>query len=220
MAIWKLSDKLIDFPDPHSGEPDGLLAVGGDLSVERLVLAYSQGIFPWYGFKERKNILWFCPMTRFVIYPDKIHVSHSMRTLLNHGTYEVTLNTDFNAVIEACARVNQRCEERGAWLGPDMIAAYKELHRLHYAASVEVWESGQLAGGLYGVTLGRSFFGESMFSLRPSASKVALISLARFMSQNGGNLIDCQFETPHLRSMGGETLPYDDYLRLIQSGFY
>ncbi len=216
MTVWQLSKKILAFPDPHTGDDDGLLAVGGDLSIDRLLLAYSNGIFPWYGFRESKEIMWFCPMDRFVIFPEKIHVSHSMRTLINRRTYHVSLNRDFDGVIEGCSRAYGRHDSPGAWLGRDMIAAYKQLHEQGFAASVEVWDDhDRLAGGLYGVTIGKSFFGESMFSLQPSASKLALIYLANLMRDRGGNLIDCQFETPHLKSIGGQHLPYDDYMRLI-----
>jgi len=163
-----------------------LLAVGGDLSVDRLVLAYSHGIFPWYGFKEENEILWFCPMDRFVIFPKKIHVSHSMRTLVNSHRYRATFDRSFDEVISACSKVGGRDRQCGAWLGSDMIAAYHRLHERGLARSVEVWEGDSLVGGLYGVTLGRSFFGESMFSLHPSASKYALIALARWMESVGG----------------------------------
>ena len=215
MAVWQLDKDCLAFPDPHTGEPDGLLAVGGDLSVDRLVLAYSHGIFPWYGFKEGNEILWFCPMDRFVIFPKKIHVSHSMRTLVNSHRYRATFDRSFDEVISACSKVGGRDRQCGAWLGSDMIAAYRRLHERGLARSVEVWEGDSLVGGLYGVTLGRSFFGESMFSLHPSASKYALIALARWMERVGGRLIDCQFETPHLRSMGGEHIDYDTYMGLI-----
>lgn len=215
MAVWRLDKDCLAFPDPHTGEPDGLLAVGGDLSVDRLVLAYSHGIFPWYGFKEGNEILWFCPMDRFVIFPKKIHVSHSMRTLVNSHRYRATFDRSFDEVISACSKVGGRDRQCGAWLGSDMIAAYRRLHERGLARSVEVWEGDSLVGGLYGVTLGCSFFGESMFSLHPSASKYALIALARWMKSVGGRLIDCQFETPHLRSMGGEHIDYDTYMGLI-----
>jgi leucyl/phenylalanyl-tRNA--protein transferase len=217
MTVWRLDKDILAFPDPHYGEDDGLIAVGGDLSVDRLLLAYSNGIFPWYGFKERQEIMWFCPMDRFVIFPEKIHVSHSMRTLINHRTYHVTYNRAFNDVIRGCSQADGRYNERGAWLGEDMISAYERLHERGYAASVDVWDKeNHLVGGLYGVTIGRSFFGESMFSLEPSASKLALLYLANMMQDRGGNLIDCQFETPHLRSMGGEHIPYDRYMEFIR----
>ena len=217
MTVWRLDRSILAFPDPHEGDEDGLIAVGGDLSVDRLLLAYSNGIFPWYGFKENDEILWFCPMDRFVIFPDKIHVSHSMRALINHRTYQVTINKAFNEVIEGCSRADGRYDMQGAWLGKDMIKAYKRLHEQGFAASVDVWHAGRLVGGLYGVNIGRSFFGESMFSLEPSASKLALIYLANLMKNRGGNLIDCQFETPHLKSMGGEHIAYDEYMKMIRA---
>ena len=213
-------DNEIWFPDPRLADENGLLAVGGDLSVDRLLLAYSYGIFPWYGFREREQKMWFCPHQRFVIFPSEIHVSHSMRTLINKHRYRLSVNEDFEGVIANCSRL--RYDERGAWLGEEMVAAYTELHRQGFAASVEVWdaENGEerLVGGLYGVCLGPAFFGESMFSLVPSASKLALIHLARIMEQNGGTLIDCQLKTPHLESMGGRFISYDEYIRLIQPG--
>lgn len=223
--VFQLDD-TITFPDPHYGEPDGLLAVGGDLSVDRLLLAYSNGIFPWFSFRDCEEPQWYCPMQRFVIFPDEIHISHSMRTLLNKGRYEVSINQDFEGVIRQCSLL--RADEPGAWLGEDMIEAYTELHRQHFAASVEVWDpiadgndsegpTHRLVGGLYGVNIGKAFFGESMFSLVPSASKLALIFLAQVLQENGGTLIDCQFETPHLRSMGGRHISYDEYMQLLNS---
>ena len=212
--IFQLN-KSITFPDPHLGEDDGLFAVGGDLSVDRLLLAYSNGIFPWYSFRDQPQILWYCPMKRFVIFPDKIHISHSMRTLLNKDEYSVSINNDFDGVINNCSKL--RYDEEGAWLGKDMIKAYTELYRQGFAASVEVWDKeGKLVGGLYGVSIGPAFFGESMFSLVPSASKIALIFLAKYFQQCGGKLIDCQFETPHLKSMGGEYISYDEYMDIIR----
>ena len=192
--VFQLDDRLV-FPDPHYGEPDGLLAVGGDLSVDRLLLAYSNGIFPWYSFRDCEEIHWYCPMRRFVIFPNEIHISHSMRTLINRGQYLVSINNDFEGVIRQCSQL--RINEMGAWLGEDMIRAY--------------------TGGLYGVNLGGAFFGESMFSLVPNASKLALISLAQFLEKNGGVLIDCQLETPHLRSMGGRFISYEDYMEILRN---
>lgn len=211
--VFKLSKRLA-FPDPRYGEPDGLLAIGGDLSVDRLLLAYSYGIFPWYAFR-RNTIEWWCPMQRFVIFPSELHVSHSMRNLINKNKYRVSFNEAFGDVIRLCGKLREH--EEGAWLGEDMINAYTELHRQRFAASVEVWENDRLVGGLYGVALGKCFFGESMFSLVPNASKLALIYLARFFEENGGLLIDCQFETPHLKSMGGRYISYDEYMKIIST---
>lgn len=224
MAIYALDDELW-FPDPHDGEPDGLVAIGGDLSVDRLLLAYSHGFFPWFGFRNWPVPAWYCPLDRYVIFPSEIHVSHSMKQLMKQDRYIVTFNRCFDGVIHGCAVVDGRIEENGAWLGPDMIEAYTELHRRGYAASVEVWEPDaegrtSLAGGLYGVVLRNAFFGESMFSAVPNASKLALIHLARRLESLGAVLIDCQFETPHLRSMGGRHISYDRYMELLgEDGF-
>jgi leucyl/phenylalanyl-tRNA--protein transferase len=215
VAVFQL-DKNLWFPDPHLGEEDGLVAVGGDLSVDRLLLAYSNGFFPWFSYRDQKEPLWFCPLQRFVIFPDEIHVSHSMRQLIHKDLYRITVNKDFAGVLQGCATAQNRSTEEGAWLGPDIVKAYTELHRQGFAASIEVWEKDRLVGGLYGVTLGSSFFGESMFSLVPSASKLALIFLARQFAKLGGTLIDCQLETPHLRSMGARFIPYEEYINLIR----
>lgn len=214
--IVRLDDKLW-FPDPRYGEEDGLVAVGGDLSVDRLLLAYSYGFFPWFSFRNREEPLWYCPLQRFVIFPKEIHISHSMRQLINKNQYGLTINKNFDGVIRGCATAQNRNTEEGAWLGPNIIEAYTELHRQGFAASVEVWDKDRhLVGGLYGVNFGRCFFGESMFSLVPSASKLALIFLARLFGSRGGIMIDCQFETPHLRSMGGRYIPYEEYIALIR----
>ena len=219
MAIFQLDERLW-FPDPHLGEDDGLVAVGGDLSVDRLLLAYSNGFFPWFSFRHSEVPYWYCPLQRFVIFPKEIHISHSMHQLMNKHQYELSINKDFDGVIRGCATAQNRNKEEGAWLGPDIIEAYTELHRQGFAASVEVWEKQgdghRLVGGLYGVNLGKAFMGESMFSLVPNASKLALIHLARLFGSLGGLMIDCQFETPHLRSMGGRYIPYDEYMTLIR----
>ena len=183
------------------------------MSVDRLLLAYSNGIFPWYAFRQGV-IEWWCPLQRFVIFPSEIHISHSMRTLMNKGKYDITFSQAFGRVIKACGDL--RKDEEGAWLGEDMIKAYTALHEQGFAASVEVWEEDRLVGGLYGVAIGRCFFGESMFSRVPSASKLALIHLARFFEEHGGALIDCQFETPHLKSMGGRYISYETYMKYVQ----
>jgi len=213
--VFQLDDHDLWFPDPYLGEEDGLIAVGGDLSIDRLLLAYSHGIFPWYGFRENPERLWFCPLKRFVIFPDEIHVSHSMRTLMNKGRYRVSVNEDFEGVIRHCSEL--RIHEQGAWLGEEMIEAYQRLFEQGFAASVEVWEEEKLVGGLYGVTIGSGFFGESMFSLVPNASKLALIVLAKTMQEVGGKIIDCQFETAHLKSMGGRYITYEEYMGILQS---
>ena len=210
MAVL-LDDKLW-FPNPLDGDDDGLLAFGGGLSIDRLILAYSHGIFPWYAYKDGL-IMWWCPLQRFVIFPNEIHISHSMRTLINKNRYTITINRDFDGVIHGCSE--KRIDEDGAWLGEDMIKAYTELHNQNLAASVEVWDGDNLVGGLYGVTLGKCFFGESMFSRVPNASKFALIYLAKVFSKHGGVMIDCQLETSHLKSMGGRYISYDEYMKYV-----
>lgn len=223
--IWQLSEDPHLFPDPHYGEADGLIAVGGDLSPERLAVAYMNGIFPWYGFKEREQILWWCPMQRFVIFPKEIHISHSMKQMMRKKNYHVTVNEDFDRVIKECSNVNGRFGQEGAWLGNDMIKAYTEMHKLGLAVSVEVWDTRQgddyspdkkLIGGLYGINIDKNFFGESMFSLAPNGSKLALIYLAKLMEPFGG-IIDCQFETAHLKSMGGRHISYEEYMKYLQT---
>lgn len=221
MAVYLLDEDLW-FPDPREGEESGLIAVGGDLSVNRLLLAYNYGIFPWFSFRCSKEPHWYCPLDRFVIFPNEIHISHSMRQLLRQHKFETTINEDFRGVIRGCSAAEGRIHEFGAWLGSDMIKAYTKLHNLGYAASVEVWEQQgstaddkRLVGGLYGITLRNAFFGESMFSLVPNASKLALIHLAQTMASRNGVFIDCQFETPHLLSMGGRHISYEEYMHLL-----
>ncbi|MCQ2253577.1 MAG: leucyl/phenylalanyl-tRNA--protein transferase [Bacteroidales bacterium] len=217
-------DNDIWFPDPRDGEEDGLFAVGGDLKVDRLILAYCNGIFPWYAFREEDyeegshpEILWYCPMDRYVIFPDKVHISHSMRTLINSNKYHVTFNQDFGNVIKNCGDLRKDLE--GAWLGPEITEAYTEMHKNNLAYSVEVWDQEEnLVGGLYGVMLGKVFYGESMFSIKPNTSKLALIYLCQVLEHNGFLMVDCQFETPHLKSMGGEHISYDQYMELVEKG--
>lgn len=216
MAVYQLDNDLW-FPDPHLGEEDGLVAVGGDLSVDRLLLAYSNGFFPWFAYRHQPEPLWFCPLQRFVIFPNEVHVSHSMQQVIRKGELQITINQDFEGVIRGCATAQNRDNDEGAWLGPEMIEAYTEMHRQGFAASVEVWQGETLVGGLYGINLGTAFFGESMFSLVPNASKLALIHLARTFEKLGGKLIDCQFETPHLKRMGGRFIPYENYIKLLKS---
>ena len=216
--IFELTDDIV-FPDPRMGEENGLLAVGGDLSIERLKLAYSWGIFPWFSFREWPYPAWYCPMQRFVIFPDQVHISHSMRTLINKHQYHVTFNQDFEGVIRGCSEVDGRYYCDGAWLGEDMINAYTDMYLQGYARSVEVIDgNGDLVGGLYGIVVGTCFIGESMFSRVPNASKLALIKLAELMKKVGGQLIDCQLETSHLKSMGGRFIPYKEYMDMLNPG--
>ena len=212
--VFKLSNELI-FPNPHYGEEDGLLAIGGDLCVDRLLLAYSHGIFPWYSF-DFGEPRWYCPLNRFVIFPKEIHISHSMRTLINKKQYRISIGEAFDGVLRGCQTVNNRDKIPGAWLGPNIIEAYTRLHILGFATSVEVWDVDTLVGGLYGVMINNCFIGESMFSLVPSASKLALIHLAHLYEPLENSFIDCQFETPHLKSMGGRYISYEEYMNILK----
>ena len=208
--IFRLDDRLL-FPNPALAEDDGLLAIGGDLSTQRLVLAYQNGIFPWYS--EDEPILWFSPHKRFVLYPDELKVSKSMQRVLKSGRFSITINKAFEAVIAACSKA-PRPGQDGTWITADMQAAYIALNKQGYAHSVEVWENGELAGGLYGVQLNNVFCGESMFSKVSNASKAALI----YLCQTGQyNLIDCQVYTPHLESMGARMITRAKYGKLVSS---
>lgn len=214
MPVYRLNEGEISFPNPIYARKDGLLAVGGDLSVERLWLAYTHGIFPWYDPGE--EILWWCPRERFLIFPGEIHVSHSMKKFTRKHKFRLALNRDFADTIHRC-RV-KREEAEGTWITDEMEAAYCRFHEAGYAVSVEVFEDGVLAGGLYGVSIGRCFFGESMFSERENGSKVALIALAHLLERSHYLFIDCQFRTEHLESMGGRYVSWEEYDRLLEEG--
>lgn len=200
------------FPPADEADEFGIVAVGGDLSVERLLLAYRSGIFPWP--HDDAPLLWFSPDPRLLIDPDHIRVSKSLQRTLKSGKFAVSFNSNFVSVIQHCSRV-PRTGQDGTWISPDMIEAYCRLHFKGHAHSVEVWESGSLVGGLYGVRVGAIFCGESMFSIVPDASKVALVHLARSMIDTPGAFIDCQLPTPHLVKMGGIEVSRAEYLRLL-----
>lgn len=212
MAVHALGRRL-SFPPPEDAE-GGLVAVGGDLSPERLLLAYRSGIFPWY--EEGLPILWHSPDPRCVIPVDRLHVGRTLRRAIARRTYEVHYDTAFERVIRAC-KVTPRPDQDGTWITGEMEKAYVALHRLGFAHSVEAFESdGSLAGGLYGVSLGRIFFGESMFSWRPNASKVALVALAEKVKGWGFRLIDAQVPTPHTVAMGAEEWPRNRFLDVLK----
>ena len=198
------------FPPVHLAmrDPNGLLAIGGDLSTTRLLSAYRQGIFPWYNPDE--PILWWCPDPRTVLRPDELHVSRSFGKAVRRGDYALTLDRAFQSVLQACA--GERQKSRGTWLGDDMRYAYNELHARGHAHSVEVWRDGELIGGLYGIALGRVFFGESMFSRATDASKIALYWLCRQLQRWRFELIDCQISSAHLLSLGARELPRSEFL--------
>jgi leucyl/phenylalanyl-tRNA--protein transferase len=202
------------FPDVRDAlaEPNGLLAFGGDLSPERLENAYRRGIFPW--FSAGDPILWWSPDPRTVLFPDRLRISRSLRKRLRRGTYQVTMDHDFSGVIRGCAA--PRDGREGTWILPEMILAYETLHRRGMAHSVEVYQEGLLVGGLYGVAVGRAFFGESMFSRAPDASKVALVHLCDQLRHWGFGLIDCQMRTEHLIRLGAVEIPRDALMRRLE----
>lgn len=210
MNLTLLGDDPQAFPPLSAAlrEPDGLLAVGGDLSVTRLVAAYSRGIFPW--FSRGDPILWWSPDPRFVLEPHAIHVGRSLRRAMAHQAYRISFDEDFGAVIRACAKA-PRQGQPGTWITRDMLAAYDALHAAGHAHSVEAWQGEALVGGLYGVSLGRMFFGESMFARADDASKIAFVVLCRHLSHWQFPLVDCQMETAHLARFGGHFMPRDHF---------
>ncbi|MFN8294853.1 MAG: leucyl/phenylalanyl-tRNA--protein transferase [Chitinophagales bacterium] len=213
MPIYLLNDNLA-FP-PVEGAEEGIVAIGGDLSVERLLLAYQSGIFPWYS--DGEPIIWHAPEQRFIIELDELHISRSMRRVLNSGRYSVTFDTNFSFVINQCASV-ERKEQEGTWITTEMIDAYTALHESGYAHSVEVWLDDEIVGGLYGVSLGKIFFAESMFHTASNASKVALIRLAEFLKRNDFHFIDAQVHTAHVESLGAKNIPRNEFMRKLRDG--
>lgn len=210
MPVYRLP-KAILFPPVAEAAEGGLLAVGGDLSPERLLAAYRLGIFPWYG--EGEPILWWSPDPRFVLFPEELRISRSMRQFLKKGSVRISCDEAFRVVIAACGK--PRPGQDGTWITPEMEAAYGALHEMGYAHSVEVWQERTLVGGLYGVSLGRVFFGESMFSRIANASKAALITLVGALRPQGFDLIDCQVETQHLASLGARPIPRVEFNQLL-----
>ena len=210
-SLYWVGDRVLaaDFPptDRALSEPDGLLAIGGDLSPERLLEAYARGIFPW--FSEGQPILWWSPDPRSALAPSQVQVSHSLRKTLRNGAFDVSWDEDFHAVIEACAA--PRARQTGTWITGEMRAAYEVLHQRGVAHSIECRRDGRLCGGLYGLALGRVFFGESMFSQARDASKLAFVTLCRRLGDWGYRLIDCQIHTPHLESLGARKMPRADF---------
>lgn len=203
------------FPPPDQATSEGILGVGGNLSPGMLISAYRQGVFPW--FSPGDPILWWCPDPRFVLFPEKLHVSHSMRRALHRGDFAVTLDADFKAVIESCSEAPRR-GQNGTWITPEMVKSYTELHSIGYAHSVEVRQEGEIVGGLYGVSLGSVFFGESMFALVSNASKVGFVVLVEVLKRQGFELIDSQVYTRHLESLGAENIPRRRYIELLHRG--
>ena len=213
MPVFWLTEEL-SFPPPELANEDGILAVGGDLSTDRLLLAYSLGLFPW--FNPEDPILWWSPDPRFVLFPDKLKVAKSMRPYFNQKKFSVTFDKNFSDVMRACQRQYRIGQHGGTWITEDMIESYTKLHRMGYAHSVEVWQEKELVGGLYGISLGKIFFGESMFTKVSNASKFGFISLVKKLQELDFWLIDCQQRTKHLESLGGEfvsRIEFSNYMR-------
>jgi leucyl/phenylalanyl-tRNA---protein transferase len=211
MPVYRLSEEL-SFPHPTLAAEGGLLAVGGDLSPERLILAYRNGIFPWYS--EGRPLLWWCPAPRLVLFPNELRIWRSLGKVLRRKPYRVTLDTSFRAVIRACAEV-PRPEQDGTWITHELEDAFVRLHELGFAHSVEAWEGDRLVGGLYGLAIGRTFFGESMFAKRPDASKVAFVHLVRQLQAWDFDLVDCQVVTEHLLRFGAREIELDEFLERL-----
>ena len=212
MPVFLLSENVA-FPPAHFATAEGLLAVGGDLSQERLLSAYRKGIFPWYA--DNEPILWWSPDPRLILYPDELHVSRTLNKVLRKNMFTVTVDSAFEDVITACAKTRTKNEE-GTWIVDDIQAAYCQLHGAGYAHSVETWLNGHLVGGLYGVSLGRCFFGESMFSNASNASSVALVALARHLMTLSFDFIDCQVTTAHLMRFGAREIPRSQFLKELR----
>ena len=213
MPVYQLLPEVSLFPPTEEAEDDGLLAVGGDLSKERLLAAYSKGIFPWY--EVGQPILWWSPDPRLVLTPETLKISRSLRKILRKQQFEIRFDTAFEKVIKACADVRTEQGE-GTWIIPEMQQAYTELHQDGFAHSVESWLDGELVGGLYGISLGQCFFGESMFSTRNDSSKVALVALVEFSREVGIRMIDCQMTTPHLLSLGASEIQRKEFLKNLK----
>lgn len=211
MPLFALDSDLI-FPPVDLAEPDGLLAVGGDLSPKRLLLAYRSGIFPWY---EGEHILWWSPDPRFVLFPEELKVSKSMKQLFKREKFEFTIDRDFRQVITNCKSIRRR-GQHSTWITEEVREAYINMHELGFAHSAEAWMNGELVGGLYGIRLGNVFFGESMFSKESNASKFAFIKYVQYLQAEGVSLIDCQVYTEHLESMGAKMIPRADFVRLLE----
>jgi len=211
--MYLLDENEISFPHPSLSNEDGVLAFGGDLSPQRLLFAYENGIFPW--FNEGEPIVWWSPDPRFVLYPEDLKVSKSMRPYFNQGKFQVTFDTVFQDVIENC-KLSSRSGQEGTWITDDMVSAYVKLNELGFAHSVEVWNNEVLVGGLYGISLGKCFFGESMFQKKSNASKFGFITLVRKLKSIGFNLIDAQTPTKHLESLGAINIPRKDFLEILE----
>lgn len=212
MPLFALNKELY-FPPAHLSEPDGLLAMGGDLSTERLLLAYRSGIFPWY---EGEHILWWCPDPRFVLFPNDLKVSKSMEKLFTKNSFEFSINKSFKDVIQQCKKTIRK-EQDGTWITDAIEKAYCKLHELGHAHCVETWKDGKLVGGVYGIRMGKVFFGESMFSKESNASKFAFIKYVQHLKKEGVELIDCQVYTEHLERLGAVMIERKKFVDLLNN---
>ncbi len=210
--------EYFEFPDVKFSNPDGILAIGGNLSPGILLSAYKQGIFPW--FSEHEPILWWSPDPRFVLIPENLHISKSMKKIMKkiseNALFNITVDKDFRAIISECSEAYRR-DQKGTWITKNMINAYTKLHELGYAHSVEVWQDNKLVGGLYGISIGNCFCGESMFSKASNASKAGFITLTNVLQKKGYSFIDCQVETPHLETLGAKEIPRKEFLNLLKN---
>lgn len=217
MPVYWLSDKEIVFPHPNLAEPGGLLAIGGDLSPQRLLLAYRNGIFPWFG--DEGYYYWYAPDPRFVLFPKELKVHKSMRNILNRGVFTFSFDSSFEQVMRACAEAPREGQD-GSWISDDFIEAYTQLHHMGVAHSVEVWQEGELVGGLYGIALGNVFYGESMFARVSNASKAGFITMVQSLEKQGYQLIDCQQETAHLASLGARGISRELFMEYLNQNVY
>lgn len=213
VPVFRLPDQEIVFPHPSLAEPTGILAFGGDLSPERIILAYQNGIFPWYDHGE--DIAWWCLTPRLMLIPSGVSISKSMRSLINRSAFQISFDKCFLEVMQACRTIHRK-GQRGSWIHYDIMEAFLKLHQLGLAHSVEVWQSGSMVGGLYGLALGKMFCGESMFAKVPNASKYGLISLCKLLQKKEFDRIDCQQDTPHLTSMGADLYGREEFFQFLE----
>ncbi|MFZ2196947.1 MAG: leucyl/phenylalanyl-tRNA--protein transferase [Thermodesulfovibrionales bacterium] len=212
MPVYRLTKDLL-FPPPAFADEDGLLALGGDLSRDRILLAYSMGIFPWYS--DGSPILWWSPDPRLVLIPEELKVSRSLGQVIKKGIFSVTMDAAFDRVIRNCSEINRK-GQHGTWITEEMISAYIDLHCAGYAHSIESWDCGELVGGLYGIALDKAFFGESMFSIKSNASKVAFVTLVEKLKKMNFSFIDCQVATEHLKSLGAREISRKKFLQMLK----
>jgi len=212
LPVYKISDSLT-FPNPNQADESGLLAFGGDLSPDRILLAYKSSIFTWYSSGD--PILWWSPPQRMILYPNSLRINKSLKRAINSGEFEIRVDENFDSVIEACSQIPRK-DQNGTWINTEMQTAYKNLHQLGYAHSFETWKDNELVGGLYGLSLGRAFFGESMFSRHSESSKFAFYHLHEFAIKHEFHFIDCQLYTEHLASMGATEIEREEYLSQLE----